>query len=105
MNDTPQCQALLLSIDSNDARAWMSLALKLETELSQPRAVPEGWQCVPKVARSEMIDAAFAATVWPDITRATSSDVMHALRANMAKEYTAMLAAAPQPPLEREAGK
>lgn len=49
-----------------------------------------------------MLDAAFAATVWPNLDRATSSDVMSALRENMRKEYRAMLKAAMQAPGTKE---
>lgn len=49
---------------------------------------------VPREPSETMIDAAFDATVWPDLSRATSSDVIASLRENMRKEYRAMVAAA-----------
>lgn len=49
---------------------------------------------VPADATDVMLDAAFAATVWPDLDRATSADVMRGLRENMKKEYRAMIDAA-----------
>ena len=56
-------------------------------------ATHEGYVLVPVEPTDAMVDAAFSATVWPDLVRATSSDVVAGLRANMVKEYRAMLAA------------
>lgn len=57
-------------------------------------AEDDGMVRVPREPSETMIDAAFDATVWPDLSRATSSDVIASLRENIRKEYRAMVAAA-----------
>lgn len=71
-------------------------ALKMPVESSNRWRPPKGAAVVPIEPTEAMIEAAFAATVWPDLTRATSSDVIAALRENMRKEYRAMIEAAPE---------
>lgn len=88
-NDNQGTECICGADDANKHRA--ALVEKIDAALEQP----EGWQLVPSVPTYEMVQAAFAATVWPDLNRATSSDVMRGLRANMIEEYKAMLAAAP----------
>lgn len=78
-----------------------SMLARVSDHKLQPDYVPlystppaAGMVSVPVEPTEEMIDAAFSATVWPDLNRATTQDVIKALRRNMVKEYKAMLLAA-----------
>jgi hypothetical protein len=57
-------------------------------------AAPEGMVMVPREPSDAMIDAAFDATIWPEMMRPTSSEIIKELRENMRKEYRAMLRSA-----------
>lgn len=81
--------------DDVESAARMILELLQERDaLAAKLAEDDGMVRVPREPSETMIDAAFDATVWPDLSRATSSDVIASLRENMRKEYRAMLAAA-----------
>ena len=76
-----------------DCQSARSGIVKSIAAIEALAAVPPTHQVVPVEPTEAMINAAFDATVWPDLNRATTSDVIKSLRLNMAKEYKAMLAA------------
>lgn len=92
-----------LSSETEAIAAWMiahgyatghgDTAEDLLSELVAQVSGGDGMVRVPREPSETMIDAAFDATVWPDLSRATSSDVIASLRENMRKEYRAMVAA------------